>query len=85
MINFFERIHFGAGQNAGQNRVGLVPSLQEDPGLLYSYLEITLISRRIKMQIGSCVPYFLDRVGNSESKNRGTMLDKMLGRMCNVY
>lgn len=37
------------------------------------------------MQIGSCVPCFLDRVGNSESKNRGTMLDKMLGRMCNVY
>ena len=37
------------------------------------------------MQIGSCVPYFLDRDGNSESKNRGTMLDKMLGRMCNVY
>ena len=52
---------------------------------LYSYLEITLISRCIKMQIGSCVPCFLDRVGNSESKNRGTMLDKMLGRMCNVY
>ncbi|MFR0874288.1 MAG: hypothetical protein ACLSHC_06510, partial [Bilophila wadsworthia] len=52
------RIRFRAGQNAGQNRVGLVPSLQEATGLLCSYLEIALISRCKKMQIDSRFPVF---------------------------
>lgn len=35
---FFERIRFHAGQNAGQNRAGRISFLQEESGLLCSYL-----------------------------------------------
>lgn len=37
------------------------------------------------MQMGSRFPCFLDRVGNSESKNRGAVLDKVLGKKCDIH